>query len=373
MINFPFMSDKEKLAQLEKIFQEFMQASTELERSYRLLQSEARLLSSYLGTVLENMPEAILIFNNQQQLVLANQNAKTIFSEIDNEQLKLGKILEKIGIRLKKTCPLKMQKEILINQEKRWFEINLNNFFNERDEKVGLILVLSDKTELKLMEQKNQQKERLSLMGKVAAEMAHDIRNPLASIELMLELLMEQLPETPENIKTSEHIRKALFHVNRLISNVLFYTKNMNVELSSFPFAELIAEIENELQNELKDIELIKKIPRQLIKADYLLMKQALLNLFQNSIHFLSGNTRRVIEISAAAKSNYFEIRFKDNGCGIPQNLKKYIFQPFFSTRSNGTGLGLAIVKRIVDAHKGRISFRSGNAGTSFKLQIPLK
>ncbi|MCV6629013.1 MAG: HAMP domain-containing histidine kinase [Flavobacteriaceae bacterium] len=102
-------------------------------------------------------------------------------------------------------------------------------------------------------------------------------------------------------------------------------------------------------------------------------MEQVLINLITNSIYALTEEATPKIEISAVLKPLYLEIQVKDNGCGIPEGIKKEVFVPFFTTRENGSGIGLSLSKNIVQAHGGTISFQSNEQGTSFYLRFPIR
>ncbi|MCP4151475.1 MAG: PAS domain S-box protein [bacterium] len=375
------MSDKEELEKLKKTFEEFIQTSFELQNSYEVLKEESSRLSLYLSNILENMNSAILVFDNNYFLKLWNSLSKKYFPILEGKEPPVNSVdiarsnnisVNDIKSILENTnTPVVMEREI--NGQKRWLEIDSSDFFDNKNQKVGFLLVIDDITELKKLQIKSQQEDRLRVMGELAAEVAHEIRNPLGSIELMVTLLQDDHKKDARSSELLSRIRNSVNNMNHIVTNILLYTKDLQLELSEFTVEKLITEAESIAMDTIlkKKIIVDKELHGPTLTADLELLKQSIANLLINAAQAVSQEGR--ITISTETEKDSLLLKISDNGTGIPQNLKEQIFKPFFTTKNTGTGLGLAMVKRVIEAHSGKISFESDSEGTTFIIKFPKK
>jgi nitrogen fixation/metabolism regulation signal transduction histidine kinase len=236
------MSDKEELEELKRTFEDFIKTSAQLQQSYEILKEESHRLSLYLSNILENMNSAVLVFNNEFQLTLWNGMTKVYFPYLE------GKIPplpfedlngEKGGIRVDLKDILgggekTIESEAELNGEKKWLEIDSTDFLDQRMQKIGYLLVIHDETEFKKLQLKSQQEERLRVMGELAAEVAHEIRNPLGSIELIVTLLQEDVKGNERSSDLLARIRTSVDNMNHIVTNILLYTKELQPDRSEF-------------------------------------------------------------------------------------------------------------------------------------------
>ncbi|MCX6578686.1 MAG: ATP-binding protein [Candidatus Aminicenantes bacterium] len=380
------MSDKEELEELKKTFEDFIATSTQLQQSYEVLKAESQLLSLYLSNILENIPSAILVFDNNFNLTLWNSISTHYFPFLERKKppvpqqdlTPINKIESFAGIKnilegQGKQKPIEIETEI--NGENKWLEIDSSDFIDNKKEKTGYLMVIQDKTEFKKLQIKSRQEDRLRVMGELAAGMAHEIRNPLGSIELMVTLMQEDEAHKTDK-RGSEllsRIRSSVDNMNHIVTNILLYTKDLHLEQSQFPVEKLLTDAESIALNTItkKQVMVEKNIAPTLLSADYELLKQSIANVLINAAQAAPIQGR--ITIETEAKKDRLLIKIKDNGPGIPEDIKEKIFKPFFTTKTTGTGLGLAMVKRVIEAHAGNIFFQSGPKGTLFIIEIPLK
>jgi len=374
------MSDKEELEKLKKTFEDFINLSGELQRSYELLKEESQQLSLYLSNILENMSSAILVFDNHFSLNLWNGVTRNYFPVLSKkeppvalEELSQNSVIDIESILKGENSRREELVEIEVDLDgtRKWLGIDFSDFMNSKREKTGYLVVINDKTELKKLQLKSQQEERLRVMGELAAEVAHEIRNPLGSIELMVTLLEEDMQDNPRHKDILSRMRTSVDNMNHTVTNILLYTKEIHLERAVFPIAQLIGEAESIAWNTLvkKQIQVEKKIAELEIEADFELLKQSVANILINAAQAVDMNGR--IDISAEIAGDMVKIIIKDTGCGIPPELKDKVFKPFFTTKTTGTGLGLAMVKRVIEAHSGRIYFESDTSGTQFFIEFP--
>ncbi|MCP5106663.1 MAG: hypothetical protein GY950_24985, partial [bacterium] len=263
--------------------------------------------------------------------------------------------------------------ETAIAGEMKWLEIDSSEFINNKMQKLGYLLVIHDKTEFKKLQIKSRQEDRLRVMGELAAEVAHEIRNPLGSIELMVTLLQD---DHKGNVRSSEllsRIRTSVDNMNHIVTNILLYTRDLQLERTEFPVERLLEDAESIALNTItrKQVTVEKNPGDILLTADFELLKQSIANVLINAAQAAPMQGR--VTITAEIKKEKFLLKIGDNGPGIPDEIKEKIFKPFFTTKNTGTGLGLAMVKRVVEAHAGNIFLNSGAEGTLFIIEIPLK
>ncbi|HUJ76847.1 MAG TPA: ATP-binding protein, partial [bacterium] len=223
---------------------------------------------------------------------------------------------------------------------------------------------------------------------------AHEIRNPLGSIELFASLVRKGMAEGDERMTLMHHISSAITSMNHIISNVLEYSKPRSVSLQPMDLHALLRELDGFFrfmagQNGV-ELVLALQAPQGQIRGDRELLKQALHNLLLNAVQAMpEGGTltlsTRALSVTGPDVLSRFgqaahghsalevvQVQVQDTGVGMSPEMRGRIFDPFFTTRSRGTGLGLAIVHTIVEAHHGTIDVESQlNRGTTFALMFP--
>lgn len=198
---------------------------------------------------------------------------------------------------------------------------------------------------------------RLAALGEMAAGIAHEIRNPLASITLYARMLREDLSDRPEQAEVARKIEAGVRGLNGIVSDVLAFARESRIEPAATDVSWLLdVAIEAASGGSAVAIERAYQT-RELgsVEVDAGLMRQALVNVIRNAIEALaeSAVVEPRIRIDGEASAGGVCISVEDNGPGIPPEVADRVFNPFFTTRRSGTGLGLAIVHRIVDAHGG--------------------
>ncbi|RUM92149.1 MAG: hypothetical protein DSZ23_01025 [Thermodesulfatator sp.] len=239
---------------------------------------------------------------------------------------------------------------------------------------LGHGLIFQDITKIKARQEKLQLIDRLAALGEMAAGLAHEIRNPLASISGAAEYLGHADLVLPEGMRLVEIIRKETERLSRLTSTFLLYGRPERKKAESIPVQEEILSILALLQQRkhLSRAKVDIDIPKDLrLTADPHMFRQVMLNLLLNAFQALPGEDGK-ISISGANSGPDVRIKIKDNGQGMEPDIQKRIFDPFFTTKPEGTGLGLSIVHRIITELGGQITLQSqpGN-GTSFFISFP--
>lgn len=260
----------------------------------------------------------------------------------------------------------------------------------EIDEEHGQILTLVDVTEATKAELALRRGESLAAVGSAAAQLAHEIKNPLGSIRLGVEML-RQYTNNEEAEKTISLVERGIHHLNKLVVDVTQFSRHRQLELSDTDLHEVInssVELVMDRVHE-KETPITIGFDAHQIRGtwDAEQLREVFVNLLANAIDASPAKSpvrisTELVESNAAARhytagargeTTRARIIIADEGSGIDQKTQARLFEPFFTTKKRGTGLGLSIVRQIIDLHGGKIEVESEvGKGTTFKIELPL-
>lgn len=380
------MDEGEQLELLKEAFGRFVQASDELKVSYDALKEravtlerelrdvnvrlnkslgETQRLSSYLGDLLNSMSTAIVVVDPSFKVTLVNPASMKLFPG-----LRKGRLLAKAAPLLER-LPEDETWEKEFDEGGRFFLVSSGLIRNGK-RAIGRFFLLKETTALKEMEAELNRSRQLTAMGEMAAELAHEIRNPLGSIELYASMLEEDLEGRGMHSDYAKAIREEIQRLNNLVTNTLLFTRQVEplrraVDVKRF--LERIFQLFRPLW-EMAGVEVSTRVERESTSIDPDLFERVILNLLLNSLEALRGRATPRIAIKIEGRGEETLWTLDDNGPGIPEEVKKKIFNPFFTTKSRGSGLGLSVCYRIVRAHGGkiRVEERAGG-GTSVLVE----
>ncbi len=264
--------------------------------------------------------------------------------------------------------------------------ITISSLKNESGETTGAIGIFQDLTKIKEMEDDIKKKEKLAMVGELAAGMAHEIRNPLASLSGSMQILKSETSLSGENKKLLEIALRETEKLNRIISDFLTYARPTPLNKKRSDINRLLNDTvtllrnSKEYQNKIKIVANLEG-KKLISEVDPNQMSQVFWNLSINAVQAMPEGGELIITSKKKVKKgrgyedadkDYLEITFKDTGNGINPVVKDKIFYPFFTTKDKGSGLGLAIVHRIIEDHKGDIKVESKlNEGSRFIIHLP--
>jgi len=371
--------------QLEDAFLVFNQVSEQLTDSYQQLQNrveqlsqelaetrtdrlcqlaEKERLANRLSHLLEVMPAAVVVVNGEDSIQEFNPAAARMLDGI--KQGSLWSELYQHSFTKKSRGDLCLNNGALITIS----ECTLSP-------ESGKIILLLDVTETRELQEHLNRQERLSSLGNMAAQLAHQIRTPLTSALLDSSHLAREDLSKDRRQQFSSRLRTRLCHIERQIKDMLAFASGNQGALVPIAVTPLMVNLEQMLEPLIKSrnatFELIDRTGGDLViqgNQDGLL--GALMNLASNAL--AHGGAQVQLQIALERASGVLlEIKISDNGAGIPEEIKEQIFDPFFTTSSDGTGLGLAVVQSVVLAHEGSISVvPSELGGAGFKISLPL-
>lgn len=242
----------------------------------------------------------------------------------------------------------------------------------------GYVYTFDDLTDIRRLEREVRMRDRLAAVGRMAAGIAHEIRNPLASIAGSVQVLSGIASLTDEQKTLVDVVNRESERLNDIISDFLVYSRDKNLKLVPTDLVPLLADTLILLQNHPRQgssqLEIVRSfaVEEAFAQVDGDRMKQVFWNLAENALKAMPNGGRLLVSLDADPDdTSCWRISFADNGSGIDQQFLEKIFEPFQSNFGGGTGLGLAIVYQIVQAHDGKISVRSNvGSGTEFILRI---
>jgi signal transduction histidine kinase len=250
---------------------------------------------------------------------------------------------------------------------------DLAQSFNEMSQQLQLTRKRMEAANRRLI-----QAEKLASIGRISASIAHEIRNPLTSVKLNIQKVMEN-----ENLDSldKEHLdisQEGIGHIENFIKEMLNFTRVSELQLNYFSVEQIVDESIKMIRNTLKlrEVELVKEVqerlPQVLVDGDK--MRQVLLNILHNACEAVDVGGRIIIALSLlkGRRGRKVRILISDNGPGIPKRDKENIFEPFYTTKSTGIGLGLANARKIIEQHKGTIRIvENEESGACFSILIP--
>lgn len=251
-------------------------------------------------------------------------------------------------------------------------------------QKIGSVIIFQDLTKLREMEDELKRADRLAAIGTMAAGMAHEIRNPLASISGSIEILREESHSDAQRKKLMDIILREVNRLNSLVEDFLLFARPSSSSKEVIPLKEVLEDILKVFAHSpdySQGIKVIANLEDPVsIQGDPKQIRQVFWNLLINSAQSMPHGGELRVELRRysepfplATSSGRGEVVIRDTGNGISEEDLPKIFDPFFSTKKDGTGLGLSIVHRIVEGHGGKISVRSQvGRGTTFTINFPI-
>jgi len=349
--------------------------SSRLEKTAKKLDekdTDLRGLEFFNREVIESLPSGLFTTDKSGNVLIFNRAAEEITSIKKDSVVgqKLDEVLpffkfSSVGERNEETIQLDGVQKVI------GFQISPLKDLNGND--TGLIGIFQDLTELKRLETEMKQKEKWAAIGEFSSNIAHEIRNPLASMKGSMEMLREGSISHGSRERLMEIAFKEMDRLDRIISDFLTYSRPKPPEFKDFDLHTLLDETMELLKHAENrgDISIDKNYSGSLeVFADPKKIRQVIWNLGVNAIDAMPEGG--ILTISTRRTDKAVEITFKDSGAGIDKKDMHKIFYPFFTTKENGTGLGLSIAYRIIEEHAGRINVESrAGIGTTFEIVLP--
>jgi two-component system sensor histidine kinase HydH len=337
-----------------------------LYQSYRVTRSTLANMQLYTENVIESMPTGLISLDEKGVVVSKNSMAWQLLAETETT---FEGFLSRIDRQ-------RSEQEIICSSKdggKIPVKINISPLLDHKGESSGQVLILQDMREIRKIEQQLELSRRLASLGKMAAGIAHEIRNPLGTLRGFAQYFGKiAVPET-DGQKYAELMISEVDRLNESISTLLQFARAPEPQCIQLDVNLLFEKVRNLLDADCKTagIALTQDIEEGSdLYADPDLLLQVLLNIIQNAIRVTDPGGE--IRMRLSRKNTNSILTVTDTGHGMSADVQKQIFDPFFSTRKDGTGLGLAISHQIVEQHHGRIEVTSNEGqGTTMRVILP--
>ncbi|MFO7983719.1 MAG: ATP-binding protein [Desulfuromonadales bacterium] len=336
----------------------------------------------YTANVISSLPAGLVTLDTDRRIVSANPKAIELFNCPEKEMQ--GKTFQQLtGPKECSLAPLLRENKEFIDQPTECLrhdgkllplKVSASRLHDRDGSLRGMVLILRDQREMRAMEERLERSRRHAALGRMAAGIAHEIRNPLGTLRGFAQYFSRSAKSDPKAEEYSEMMVEEVDRLDRTVSALLQFARPREPEWKDVDMGELLkrsaAFLKPDIEN--RQVEFHLDLPEEPIRtsADPDLLMQVLLNLLQNSLAAVSEND--LIELGLKEKEEHIRIRVRDTGKGMTSEERAQMFDPFFTTRKDGTGLGLAVVQQIVEQHNGRIEVESEKGrGTCIDLILP--
>jgi len=347
-------------------------------------ETEVRYERDRLNAVIRSMEDGLFILDSSGQVTLCNASARPVIEELSragtvNPRTQCRKQDQGVGDCFQ--CIADFSNDVqgcLVTVGSKVYEINGTALPGPKEAAVGKIFVSRDvSTRVRRAEQEAHQ-ERLSVLGEIAAVMAHELNNPLAAISMFSQMLRKGL-DTGSGLRShAEVIHRNAESCKTTIRSLLDMATTPTSEFTEFDVEQLILDVRQLLEPVARragtQVSIGARAENPMAFGDELQLRHALVNLVMNAVQALQPRRDGKVVMESENRGEELAIIVRDNGPGIAEEIRERIFEPFFTTKApgDGTGLGLPTSRRIVDAQGGRLQLlRTDGEGTVFEILIP--
>jgi two-component system, NtrC family, sensor histidine kinase HydH len=356
-----------------------------LTHSYRTTKASLSRVKAFSDNLVENVPIGLVAIDDNQKIVSFNNVAEDVLG------ISIGKAIQK---KAKEILPIELLNQIdnpdinkgIVEEEIDYLaqdgrsiplQVSATLLHDENQTFLGHVLLFKDLSEVKALRREIARNQRLASIGRLAAGVAHEIRNPLSSIKGFATYFKERYRKNKDDQQTADIMIQEVERLNRVVGQLLEFAKPITISKKATSVDNVIKDslrlIERQAAEKNIKIEpafssIVKKI-----QVDRDRINQVLLNLYLNAIESIQDGGTLNVALSMNKERKWVIIKVTDNGTGIRKKDIAHIFDPYFTTKPSGTGLGLAIVHNIIDAHDGKMEVESSpRKGTIVTLFLPI-
>ena len=355
-----------------------------LAQAYRSTRTSLSRVKAFSDNLVHNMPIGLLAIDADERIASFNQAAESVlklssssamgkrpaeilpqplwefFNQLKTRQGLIDKELD---------CPVKNGKIIPL-------EVVGTSLKGEDDSAVSWVILFRDLTEIQHLKKEIARTQRLASIGRLAAGVAHEIRNPLSSIKGFATYFKERYREIPEDHKTAEIMIQEVERLDRVIGQLLEFARPMNISKKTASLEDVIKDslrmVEAEARQRGIRVDFSSDPQTKEVRIDTDRIRQVLLNLYLNAIAAMESGGTLSVELRQDDDTGRFRIIVSDTGTGIKNSDLPHLFDPYFTTKPSGTGLGLAIVHKIIESHGGEVSVESRyGEGATVTIRLP--
>lgn len=370
---------QQKTERLTDAFRMFNELSENLTQSYQALQeqvaqlnyqltvarnarlatlSEKEKLANRLQQIIAALPGAVILLNAQSLVIDCNEHAIDFLGEP-----LIGQHWHTIMTR--SLLPVADSPHERQLKDGRIVSLTRNYLSNDSEQ----IILLSDVSELRQLQDQVARQKQLSAMGEMVASLAHQVRTPLATATLYASQMAQPRISDSKRQQFSEKILERLQYLERQVNDMLIFAKQGRLAMQGFSLRQMLTRIDERMEVFDGLFLLDNRVEDDSMLGNQDALQGAINNLLNNAMEAGSGT----ISLVAVQLAHTIEITIQDNGPGIDPEQQARLFEPFYTTKTHGTGLGLAVVESVVKAHKGSLRCHSRlGQGSAFVLNLPI-
>lgn len=332
----------------------------------------------YTDSVIESIPVSLITLDANNCIVSCNKNTQEILGypieELVNRDI--DKALPGCSNTIVEDCGSLYEQSVeLGTREGKSIPLNINcsPLVNHENEHIGKVLIVKDMSSIKQMELQLERSRRMAALGKMAAGIAHEIRNPLGTLRGFAQFFGGKPGTGEEEKEYSALMISEIDRLNQTVSGLLQFSRPRDLQLQYFSLEDLVKKTVTLMESDLAihNVQFnVRTDPAIELNADPDLLLQVLMNLLRNSINATKVGGR--ISLVCSEDENFTRIAITDNGCGMSDKERERMFDPFFTTTKIGTGLGLAVSHQIIEQHHGTFEVQTEKErGTTITVKLP--
>jgi PAS domain S-box-containing protein len=364
---------------------EYGKVSTKIERLGRQMRDVKEVFSALkenLDQMMANLQDGVMLFTSDSNAVLVSASAERFIGKPRGEMLgrQPAEIFSRESVLGRTILDAFVSRQPVAQDEiedaqGRHIQVSLD-FIEEHGERIGALLTLRDAESVHRIEDEIELSRRLSAIGRLTSGVAHEVKNPINAIVVHLEVLRQKMKEIdPDTRRHVDVISSEIQRLDRVVQTLVDFTRPVELRLSDTDLRKVVEDVvilaspAAEKHNVLIEREAgPDPLP---VRIDVDLVKQAVLNIVLNGVQAMpNGGTLR---LTVKREGDGALISVRDQGAGIPDNIRDKIFNLYFTTKSGGSGIGLAMAYRVVQLHHGSVEFSTIiDHGTTFYLRFPL-
>jgi PAS domain S-box-containing protein len=367
--------------------------------------SERRAIARHPGAddrffrhIVSSMRNGVIAFRRDGTLALMNDEAYRIFgltpaagnigrpfADVLRERPEVIRVLSGAF----ELSHLPNRAELRLKDLDRVIGYTLSQVKDDEDTPIGAVIFFKDLTRVEQLEERERLRDRLASLGEMAAGIAHELKNPLAGIEVMAGLLRRQVPDSKDAQSLLADILSEAKLANAIVVEMLEFVRPVRLQVERTDVSDVLQHsvtmAESKAPRGQVSVRMNVEPGLPMIESDNHQLSQVFTNLIANAFEALDGKGHITISVMTSTieadpafagvhpPTPAVVVEVADDGPGVPADLTDRIFNPFFTTKVTGTGLGLAIVRKIIDAHDGRIDVSSSaDTGTRFRVTLPV-
>jgi PAS domain S-box-containing protein len=359
------------------------------ERQLTTRNTELEQTQEFLASIIRDSAEGIVTLDVEDRITSWNRAAERIFGWRAAEVLGLdvGRMLpddpsvledrRRVGERLRAGETVRDHETTRVRKDGKPIAVRISwsPLHDASGRHVGAIGIVLDVTAQREMRARLVERERLAAVGEMAAHVAHEVRNPLAGIRAACEVLFLEKDPPSETAEIGGQVLHQIDRLDQTVTELLQFASPRAVEAVATDLNELIDRVISIFREHpaSRDVRIERDLAPELptTEIDPRQFEQVLYNLLLNAAQAMEGPG--YVAVTTARDDEGVEIRVRDTGPGLSEEIREKLFQPFFTTRTEGTGLGLAVARKIVMSHRGTIDVRNApDGGAEFRIRIPL-